>query len=158
MCFWSGCLFLPLHLLLSPGVQVQKQHLRNPELSPLARLIPAGCACWVFSRKEPAQKEPITSKWMPALAATEGGSALILLEHRTCYSGCHCGISSSLVNTIFLHNEVAYGDDILVLWYIRSQGARNYWQQLWVLIGNSWGEDLKGLVILFFFDAVRCSY
>lgn len=49
MCFWSGCLFLPLHLLLSPGVQVEKQHLRNPELSPLACLIPAGYACCVFS-------------------------------------------------------------------------------------------------------------
>lgn len=73
-------------------------------------------------------------------------------------SGCHCGICSSLVYTIFLHNEAANGDDILVLWYIRSQGARNYWQQLWVLAGNSWGEDLKGLVILFFFDAVRYSY
>lgn len=40
----------------------------------------------------------------------------------------------------------------------RIQGARNYWQQLWVLVGNSWGEDLKGLVFLFFFDAVRYSY
>lgn len=158
MCFWSGCLLLPLQLLLSPGVQVNKQHLRNPELSPLACLIPAGCACWAFSRKVTAQKEPITSRLVPALAATGVGSALILLQHRTCHSGCHGGINSSLVNAIFLHNEVAYGDDILVLWHLRSQGATNYWQQLWVLVGNSWGEELKGLVILFFFDSVRCSY
>lgn len=121
MCFWSGCLFLPLHLLLSPGVQVEKQHLRNPELSALACLIPAGCACWVFSRKEPAQKEPITSRWVPALAATRGWFSSD--SPGTQNSGYHCGINSSLVYIIFLHNEAAYGDDILVLWHIQDPGC-----------------------------------